>query len=165
MFEIKEGQCQMVHLNTRLEKHGDVEVVACDLNFVWETHNGMLAMFAPDLRGALYKRADDRQAELDPDPDHLVALRFSAIDTIKWGQGDVIGGALTFHTGVSAKSHVTVEDVKVTKFRLTCKEGGTVVIGFKVQCRPSSAEMGKFTGFLQAKDCLISVTPPGQDPD
>lgn len=163
MFEISEGNVELVHKNERLEKHGDEDVLACDLNFVWETNNGMLALFAPDLRSAMYKRGDDVQAELVPDPDHLTSLRFPAMAPFKWGSGDVIGGALTFHTGVSAKSNIKLDDVKVCKYRIECKEGGTVVIGFQVQCRPSEQQSGKLSKFLTDKQCIVSIVPPGSD--
>ena len=34
MFEVVEGKVQLVHVNVRLEKHGEEEVLANDLNFV-----------------------------------------------------------------------------------------------------------------------------------
>ena len=33
MFEITQSNVSLVHKNDRLEKHGDEDVLACDLNF------------------------------------------------------------------------------------------------------------------------------------
>jgi hypothetical protein len=158
MFEITEGKVQLVHKNERLEKHGDEEVLACDLNFVWETGNGCLAMFAPDLRSALYKRLDDAQQELDPDPEHLTALRFPAMAPVKWMAGELIGADLTFHTGV--KTTFKIKGEKVCKFKLEPKEGGTVVVYFQVQCRPNEQQSGKLSKFYADKHCVITLDPP-----
>lgn len=163
MFEVVDGKVQLVHINVRLEKHGEEEVLANDLNFVWETNNGALAMFAPDLRSAMYKRADGAQQELVDDPEHLVALRFPGMAPIKWTLGELIGGELCFHTGV--KSLVKIDIIKAHKYRLECKEGGTVVISFQVQCRPTEQQSGKLSKFLTDKHCTVSVTPPDAPTD
>ena len=115
-------------------------------------------MFAPDLRSAMYKRADDVQQDLVADPEHLVALRFPGMAPFKWTLGELIGGELCFHTGV--KSLVKIEMTKVHRYRIECKEGGTVVISFQVQCRPSEQQSGKLSKFLTDKHCTVSVTPP-----
>ena len=163
MFEIIEGNVNLVHMNIRLEKRGDESVQACDLSFLWETNNGALAMFAPELRHCLYKAADGAQLELATDPDHLTALRFPHMGPIKWTGGELIGGELNFHYGV--KSEIAVEIKKLHKFRLECKEGGTVAIGFQVQCLPTEQQIGKFSMFLAAGTCTLSVTPPAAKAD
>ena len=158
MFCITEGKVELVHKNERVEKHGDEDVLACDLKFAWSTTNGDLAMFAPDLRSALYKRADSAQAELDPDPEHLTALRFPGMDPFRWSAGELVGGSLTFHYGV--KSMIKIDMSKLCKYKLQPMEGGTVVVEFQVQCRPNEQQSGKLSKFLADRHCVISVTPP-----
>lgn len=160
MFEMTEANVDLVHKNERKEKHGEEEVLACDLNFKWETSNGVLAMFAPELRHSLYKKPGDGQAELPgtDDPDHLTALRFPAMAPIKWMAGDLTGGLLTFHTGV--KSLVKIDITRLHKFKLEPKEGGTVVVYFQVQCRPNEQQSGKLSKFYTDGACTITVTPP-----
>lgn len=158
MFEVVEANCTLVHKNDRLEKHGEESVLACDLNFEWETTNGMLSMFAPDLRSCLYKRQDSAQMELEPDPEHVTALRFPGMGVIKWGLGELVGAELTFHYGL--KSKLELDAKKVHKYRIECKEGGAVVIGFQVQCHPTEQQAGKLSKFLQDGMVVVSVTPP-----
>lgn len=160
MFEINEGKVQLVHKNERLEKHGEEDVLACDLNFTWETSNACLAMFAPDLRSCLYRKTDGSQAELPgtSDPEHLTAVRFPGMAPIKWALGELIGGELCFHTGV--KSLVKIEMTKLHRYKLECKEGGTVVVSFQVQCRPNEQQSGKLSKFLTDKHCIVTITPP-----
>jgi hypothetical protein len=100
MFEIAEGKVQLTNKNERIEKHGEEDVLACDLSFSWETDNGCLAMFAPDLKAALYRKADERQGELPETKDaaHVTALRFPSMAPFKWMGGDLLGGELCFHT-------------------------------------------------------------------
>ena len=160
MFEMTEANVELVHKVERKEKHWEEEVLACDLNFKWETSNGVLAMFAPELRHSLYKKPSDGQAELPgtDDPDHLTALRFPAMAPIKWLAGDLTGGLLTFHTGV--KSMVKIDITRLHKFKLDPKEGGTVVVYFQIQCRPNEQQSGKLSKFYTDGACTITVTPP-----
>ena len=160
VFEISEANVVLTHMNNRLEKHGEEEVLAVDLDFEWETSNACLAMFSPSLRAALYGRPEGAQLELDPDPDHLVSLRFPALAPLKWSGGELTGAQITFHCGVTPKSHIHLDAQKVHKYRLECKEGGTVVVRFQVQCRPTEGQAGKFTKLLTDKQVVLSVAPP-----
>lgn len=159
-FEIEEGKVQLVGLNMRTEKHGEADKLAADLDFVWETGNGVLAMFAPSLRSCLYTRADDLVNQADHDPESLTVLRFGEMAPIRWEGQEIEGGELLFHTGVSAKSTVKFELVHVHKYRLECKEGGTVSVRFQVQLHPEEVQMGRLAKFFSDKACVVSVVPP-----
>lgn len=162
-FECIEANAELIHKNDRIEKHGEESVLACDLSFVWETDNGCLAMFHPSLKSALYGKGDNPQLEIEPDPAHMTALRFPQLQPLKWGGGDLVGGELTFHYGTGGKSNVELDIVKLGKFRLECKEGGTVAVHFQVAVRPTEAQAGKLSRFLNDGMCMISVEPPAVD--
>jgi len=163
VFELSEVNAELVHKNERIEKHGEEDRLACDLNFSIEMANTQLAMFAPALRSCLYQRSLGDQPALpgtEEETDHMPSLRFPAITVLKWGAGDLVGAELRFHYGTSEKSHIVFEGVKIGKFRIECKEGGTVVVSFQGQVYPTEAQSGKLSKFLQTRSCVISVTPP-----
>ncbi len=165
MFELIEAACELRHKNDRIEKHGEEDVLAVDLDFTYETNNGVLAMFAPTLRSNLYMLEDGGQEPLIKDADHLTKLRNPALGGGKafaWGAGELTGGELKFHHGVGGKSDVTFEASKIGKYKLECKEGGTVIVHFQAQIRPSDKEMSFLSAALRNKICTISVTPPGE---
>lgn len=164
MFEIEEGKVQLTGLNMRTEKHGDADKLAADLDFVWETGNGCLAMFAPSLRSCLYARADDLVNRADPNEETLTVLRFADMAPLRWMGQEIVGGELLFHTGIGAKSAVKFDEVHVHKYRLECKEGGTVSVRFQVQMHPEEAQMGKLAKFFSDKACVVSITPPPAPP-
>ena len=76
------------------------------------------------------------------------------------GPSELTGAQINFHFGVTAKSHIHIYATKVHKYRLECKEGGTVVVRFQVQCRPTEGQAGKFTKLLTDKQVILSVAPP-----
>lgn len=163
-FELTEADCELRHKNDRIEKHGEEDVLAVDLNFAYETNNAVLALFAPALRSNLYMADDDvSQEKLIKDPDHLTKLRNPALNGGKaypWGAGELTGADIKFHHGIGGKSDVAFGEAKVGKYKLECKEGGTVVVHFQVQIKPSDKEMAFLSAVLRNKICTLSVTPP-----
>lgn len=160
-FELDKAQVTLVHKNDRIESHGEEKKLACDLNFTWETSNAALALFAPDLRSMLYTKEQSPQQEIPEtaDPDHLTALRFPGLAPLKWGVGELEKASLTFHVGTTGKGDLDLNEVKMHRFRIEAKQGGTVVIGFQIQCRPTDQQAGKLSKFLQDGACQVSVAP------
>lgn len=162
-FELTEAACELVHMNTRIEKHGDEDKLAIDLDLRYETNNAALAMFSPTLRSCLYEKAPDLLADADK-TDSLTKLRNPALNSGKfgWGMGELVGATLTVHSGIDSKSNVEFDETKVGKYKLECKEGGTVVVHFQAQVYPSEKQTGFLAKALQNKICTVSVVPPGQ---
>lgn len=160
VFEIEEGKCELVNKSERLEKHGTEDVLACDLEFIFATDNGILACFAPSLKSALYEKPSV-QGELVEDEAHLTALRFPSLGLLKWETGALKGAVVTFHGATGEKSNTVLEGVDVNKFRLAPMEGGTVNVHFRVQVSPLDDKLsGKLSRFYANKVCSLSVTPP-----
>ena len=164
VFELTEANVLLVHKNERLEKHGEEDRLACNLNFQYEMANTGLAMFAPALRSCLYQKPQGAQQEIDVDADYMPSLRFPALSVLKWGSGDLVGPELRFHYGTTEKSHIVFEaGVKVGKYRMECKEGGTVLLSFHAQVYPNEKQSGQLSKILLDKSCIISITPPEGD--
>ena len=164
VFELAEANAVLTNINVRLEKHGDEEVLASDLSFQYEMANTGLAMFAPALRSAVYQRPQGAQQEIEVDADYMPSLRFPALSALKWGAGELVGAEVRFHYGTTEKSHVVFEGAKVGKYRMECKEGGTVLLSFQAQVHPNEKQSGQLSKLLVDKSCIISITPPKADP-
>jgi len=156
-FELDGAKVLLVHKNERLEKHGEEEVLACDLDFKYETSNAVLAEFHPDLRSQLYKRPESAQGELTDDLEHLTALRVPELGSDFKFAGSLERAELVFFKG--KKAHVTFAEAKIHKFSFNLKEGGTVIVGFQAQVYPDEGQSGKLSGLLQEKHCLLTLEP------
>lgn len=161
VFELAEANAVLTNMNVRLEKHGNEEVLAHDLSFDYEMANTGLAMFAPALRACIYQRPQGPQAELEgvSDADYMPSLRFPALSALKWGAGELIGAELRFHYGTTEKSHIVFDEAKICKYRMECKEGGTVLLSFQAQVHPNEKQAGQLSKLLVDKSCIISITP------
>jgi hypothetical protein len=163
LFALTEANVRLVHKNERLEKHGEEDRLAADLNFQYDTDNGVLAYFNPSLRSAFYQASTGPQVELPgtSGPEHLTELKFPEIGMVKWSSGVLIGASLTFHYGV--KSRLVLGDARVHKFKFELMAGGTVRLHFQAQVHPGEVESGKLSRMLVDQLCVLTVTPPGEE--
>lgn len=166
VFELSEAACELHNKNDRLEKHGpNEEVLAMDLNFTYETNNSVLAMFSPSLRGCLYMADQPAEGALALSDDNLSKLRNPALGQGKkgfdWLVGELVGATLIFHKGIDEKSEIAFDEVKIGKYKLECREGGTVVVHFQAQLHPTTdKQMAFLSKALVNKICTLSITPP-----
>lgn len=160
-FSLVEAACTLNHKNDRIEKHGEEDVLACDLSISYETNNGILAEFSPELLQSLYAHDNTSQGSLISDAEHLTVLKFPAMfeKPVKWSAGELAGAEVVFHHGVSSKSNVVFQPTKITKFKLDCRKGGTVVVHFLVQVHPTDAQTSFLSKVLRDKVCTISIIP------
>ncbi|MDR5813359.1 hypothetical protein QCE62_07100 [Caballeronia sp. LZ033] len=150
-----------MHINIRTEKHGDESVTGVDLRFSLNTTNDALAMFSSTLKSALYMKDDSPQGEIEPDASHLTMLKNPRMGAIKWDE-KYDHARVVVHHGASGREDIVFGDAKVNKFVIEPKEGGTVVIGYRVQGNPTEAEIGKLTSVLN-QEVQVTVDPEGGD--
>lgn len=163
-FTLQRQACRLAHMNIRSEKHGDETRTAVDLELSLMTSNEALAMFAPSLRAALYKRAADNSAadlaDQMNDPDALTALAFPALGTLRW-DGEIVGADVRLHFGI-AKNDVRFETAKVNKFRLSPANGGSVGIDFRVQSVASPDDVKRLSTMLEG-EITVDLEPPSAE--
>lgn len=159
MFELAKQSVKISHINSRLEVHGEDEILAVDVKMSADVPNTMLDVLSPGLRQAFY----DKGQQADLDEDHLTVLRFPSLPGFEWAAG-LEEAQFTIHTGRKADDKVFSADVN--NLRLTPKDGGTVSITFRAQILPEPAEVGELTGLLgqkvkvTVKAAEVSDTPP-----
>lgn len=158
MFGLQNHKSKLENANPRAELHGDEHKLAVDLKLSTDVSNGMLAVFDPALKSALYWKGDGSQGELLDDPGHLPALRFPEMGPIRWSK-DLAGYTLTVHVGVSGSSNIVLADCAVDKFVFEPKEGGSVGISFRIQAHPDPVTLGRLCELIQ-QDIELTLTPP-----
>lgn len=152
MFELHEQSAKVAHVNLREEKHGDEDVLACDLRIETSMANAFLAQLHPDLLSSLY----GRDGQLDLGDNHLSKLRYPKLAPLQW-DGQITGGKITLHAPVSDDDLVIFADVD--KLKLAPQDGGTVIVTFRAQFCPDGDQAGRIP-FLLGKMVEISVEKP-----
>lgn len=158
MFELQTRSVKLTSVNPRAEIHGDKKVPAADLKFEYAADNGDLAHFAPELRTALYKAAEDQADMIDPG--RLSVLKFPKMSGFKWDMAGK-GYSLTVHYGIGGPSDIVLP-ADIDGFRLHPQNGGTVQVSFRAVVHPEEDQMGKLCSLVQ-QGVEITLTPPAPE--
>lgn len=155
MFDIEKKPCTLQHINIRDEKHGEENVLAIDMKLTGDFDGDILAEFGPELRHALFKKADGGDL-VDTASDVPTALRFpKMIQPIKFAQ-EIIGATVTVAYGLG---DIVLETVNVNSFKVECHEGGTVRVTYRVQAKPTGEQLAKLSQML-GSSVDVSIDPP-----
>lgn len=157
-------KAKLSSVNVRSEKHGPELVPAVDLKIVVDSSNDILAKFHPDLKEALYFKAqqEEEQDQLEGiEPvTNLPNLKFPKLDgPLKW---DHVGAGyrLDIDFGLGGSSNLVMFGCEVNNIAFACKEGGTVEVAFRVQVSDIEERiLGKLAGLVQHEISII-LTPP-----
>lgn len=144
VFSLDNQNGKLSNINIRTEKHGDEDVVACDLRLLVPISNEQLSEFHPQLRNGLFEIKDSPQSYLvDRVP---TSLKFPQVAPFKW-ELDMPNCDFSVHWGVT---DVSLGGVTACKFRMEPKEGGTVNVELTVQAKPTSEQVGKLSMLIGA---------------
>lgn len=153
MFQLSRQNAKVAHVNLREEKHGDEDVLACDLKIEAKLPNSFLCQLHPELPASLYERG----SELDLGDDHLSKLRYPLLTMPLQWEGKIVGGKVTLHAPVSDDDLIIFGDVD--KLKLSPMDGGSVTVAFRAQFLPDGDQAARLP-FLLGKLVEISVEKP-----
>lgn len=153
---------KLLALNVRTENHGDGLARAVDLKCVMDAPNTFLEQLAPELLDMLYKAVEreEDQAKLEGVPETKPLLRSHAIKFPMGLEGDYSGYQITVDRGMGGTSNMVLQEVSLNKLALTCKEGGTVQLHYRLQVSNVGDEViGKLSSYIKS-DMFIALLPP-----
>jgi hypothetical protein len=159
-FQLEKQPAQLVAFNIRKEFGDDEGTPAGDLKFKVNLPSTVLDDFDSTLRGMFFCKANSRVQDLADQSHEAPNLRAVKLKgPFKWG-ARYAGYTLALHYGVSSKKpHVLLKDCQMNKVELDPQEGGTVIVGFRVQFHPDEASAGKLAMLVNTQ-VDVSLTPP-----
>lgn len=147
----------------RTETHGDDVVVALSLRLEIEAANTLLDALSPRLRHALYEAAPGQDPLPGVEPSTPL-LRFNAFEPHAL-KACFEGWTLKVDHGIEEHDPITLGGCKVDAFRVTAKQGGTVVVSFRAGTNDvSSEEIGLLCGKLGSA-ISFTLKAPEKAPD
>lgn len=130
MFQILEfTDAHVASVTNRTEKHGDESVPAVSIGLELTAANTILDQIDPKLREALYKALDDQEQLPGVEPATPV-LRCNSIDRAVLPTSHD-GWTLQVDDGIDESEPMTFGSVKVDKFSVEPKQGGSIVLRFR----------------------------------
>jgi hypothetical protein len=131
MFTLNNETVRLANINTRTEKHGEDDVLACDIKLEFKTANAVLSKFSESLKEVLYTK-DEGAVEDLIHPDHAPKLRNPLMGPIRWNL-EMPSVQFRIHHGETDADDIVFSGAKCNKFQFLCQEGGTVVTDFRIQ--------------------------------
>lgn len=156
---------KLSNVQTRVEKHGDEEVMAIDLAVTWNTNNRSLTAIQKQLRNALFcnlaQESDGAQAEMDLPVDEMPNVRVPGMDYPVKLDFQQVGARVEVAYGIDDTTAIVLQLCKVHKFRVTPIEGGSAEVKFAIS---SSADIDDHIigtlSILQQRDISLKLNMP-----
>jgi len=159
MFSLEKQLVKITNINPRAEKHGEDTELAIDIQIEARMSNDVLSEFSSQLKHSLYKASDTPDLiDAEFDKDRPSALKFPKMSGFKWN-ADLDEYEAIIHCGASEKSNISLSDCKVNAFKFAPQEGGTVVVGFRVQAYPHETDVGRLCALIQ-REIEVTLSPP-----
>lgn len=159
MFQLTDmTEVHVASVTNRVEKHGDDDRPAVSLGLELTAANTILDLIDPTLRHALYKAVDD-QEQLPGVEAATPVLRSNSFDSHTLTTAHA-GWTLAVDDGVDDTQPMVFGGVKVDKFRVEAKQGGSIVLRFRVGTSDVDADkLGKLA-MHNGQSIWITLTAP-----
>ncbi|WP_223485281.1 hypothetical protein [Stenotrophomonas indicatrix] len=159
MFHLKNNPAAVSNVNLRIEKHGDERHLAVDLSITTSTSNLVLDHFDKELRKALFRKpGKGEQQSLPTIGDHLTEIKIPSLEPIKVGH-EFRGFELQIDGELDSTQPIFLVDVKLKKFVIAPKEGGSVELSFKASASVTSDEVAELTEALIRENVVLTLQP------
>jgi len=115
----------------------------------------VLSKFSPSLKSCLYQ-PDEGATQDMLNPDHMPKLRNPQMGHIKWDH-ELPTVQFRIHHGQNDADDIVFSGAKCNKFSFHCQEGGTVIVGFRIQVSaPKEEDVTKLL-FMLNKSVKVSL--------
>ncbi|MGB8422234.1 hypothetical protein [Paraburkholderia sp.] len=168
LFKVK---AKVNSVNGRQELHGDEHRLACDVGIEVNQSNRFLDKLDTTLLETFYWKnpvSDEvRQETVEgvervTDFPNLRALMENIGLPIKW-MAKFDDGEFRVHHGDDPADDIILREVKVNEIKLTPKEGGTVLVGLRIQGHPDEGDLARLFTVLQSEVTITINTDPDDE--
>lgn len=159
MLQIDEfTEATLATLTIRVEKHGDEDKAAVSLGLELMVANTLLDSIDEDIRPRLYKRHDG-QEDLPGVEQSTPVLACNSINKVTLGT-KYEGWTLEVDDGIDDTDPQTFKSVKLDKFSVEPKQGGSCVLRMRAGTSDLDAERSGFLGMHVGQSIWIKLRAP-----
>lgn len=166
MFQLTDyTDAHVASITNRVEKHGDDEKPAVSLGLEITTANAVLDAIDPTLREAMFKAKPDSEPELPGVPQSTPVLRCNSIERVTLPTKHE-GWTLAIDAGIQGNvAPMKFGGVKVDKFSVEPKQGGTIVLRMRLGTSDIDAARMGWLAMHNGETISIKLTAPEARPD
>ena len=160
MFSTKNHPSAISNLNCRIERHGEDRVLAADLRLTVSVSSDQIDSIEPRLCESLFRAPGPGDQQPLIGPQSLTALKHPLLKPVQLSQ-EFTGYEATI-ANIGDGEGLFLADVKLKKFVIAPKEGGSAEISFTLSTEVDRDELADMAEFLVTEDVSLSLTPPKQ---
>ncbi|MCI2243830.1 hypothetical protein L3067_04305 [Xanthomonas sp. PPL568] len=169
MFQLDKHEASIANVNQRIQRHGEERQLAADIKFVLSVSNEALDSFDPTLRADLFRKPGSGEQQALPQIGHaaLTQVKHPALEPLKLNH-ELTGYELELAGMLETGDPVVLVDVKLKRFVIEPKEGGSVAMTFTASAEVDADEISELSAAFIREDVLLTLTPPkraAQEPD
>jgi len=159
MFQLHDfTEAHVASVTNRTEAHGDDRVPALSIGLEIEAANTLLDQIDPNIRHALYKAVDGQEQLPGVEPSTPV-LRCHSIDHAVLTTVHE-GWTLTIDDSIDDSAPMKFGGVKVDKFKVDAKQGGSIVLKLRCGTSDIDAERAGALAMHNGQSIWITLTAP-----
>lgn len=147
-LELTNATATLEHWNPRTEGPDDVPAVTLKISCAQSAD--VLAFFSPTLKAHLF------DTEGPKDLAEGMAVRYPHLDYPLALDHEMTGAKIVIEYGIGK---MEFPDCEIKDFRITPMAGGTVVVGFKVNCKPDAKKHIPNLYVLQKRGITLTLEP------
>ncbi|MBT9492867.1 MAG: hypothetical protein IV107_11090, partial [Paucibacter sp.] len=156
--------------NVRCENHGSEHVICTDWGITMDVPNDWLDNLDKALKPMFYRAGDPEMELAGEEQEQLESMEvvssmpYLRSTNVKFPLEltlEFAGYQLTVDRGLGGKSNLVLLEVKVNKFKISCKEGGTVEVSYRIQAQRVSEEVrGLLSSYIKGAPTALALKPP-----
>lgn len=140
-------QTAVLGFQSRTELSGDERKPAASLHFSCTMPNDALALFDKGLKAAFYRKQLKEEQDLADQGagpnEGLNRIKFPRSNNrVEWDEKFTLY-TCTVDFGIDEKTAIVLPECTADKFAFEMRDGGTVLLSFKVQAHPNEEQAGK----------------------
>lgn len=163
MFNLKNENAEITHLNLRAEKHGDGNEPACDIKVSVDLAAERLDDIHPGLCESLYRRptTGDQIALIDKKAEQaFTVVRHPGLEPVKVKQKFPGYELQVFKPADTDGDPIWFLNAEVKNFTITPHEGGTTNVSFSVGTNVDEDDIAGLLPFLRDPEAVLTLVPP-----
>lgn len=160
MFKLDKHESAISNVNQRIERHGDERQLAADVKFTLSAGNDLLDSIDPELKKALFRRpSKGEQQDIPGIGQALTAVKFPNLEPQRLSI-ELTGYELEIDNQLDIGESIVLVDVKLKKFVIEPKEGGSVELSFTASANVDADEIAELSEALVRENVRLTATPP-----
>jgi len=160
-FQLQDHEASIANLNSRIQRHGEDRQLAADIKFRTSASSSVLDAFDSHMRVDLFRSPGQGEQQELPGTggNGLTAVKHPGWEPVKLSH-EFAGYEMQIGGHLEASEPIVLADVKLKRFVVEPKEGGSVDLTFTASAEIEPDDLAELSDAFIREDVLLTLIPP-----